>query len=94
MCLKIIYLIYMYKEDFALNNLQWLTKTNPNLAHSAGTVEYTDYISAEVLDPRPTSVLGMTLNSLMVRFQQCKSFRECGVLLHCSCSQVHCDPEW
>ena len=27
-----IYLIYMYKVDFALNNLQWLTchKTKPN----------------------------------------------------------------
>ena len=27
-----IYLIYMYKEDLALNNLQWLIyhKTNPN----------------------------------------------------------------
>ena len=24
MCLEIIYLIYMYKEDLALNNLQWL----------------------------------------------------------------------
>ena len=24
MCLQIIYLIYMYKEDWALNNLQWL----------------------------------------------------------------------
>ena len=23
MCLEIIYLIYMYKEDLALNNLQW-----------------------------------------------------------------------
>ena len=24
MCLQIIYLIYMYKEDLALNYLQWL----------------------------------------------------------------------
>ena len=24
MCLVIIYLIYMYKKDLALNNLQWL----------------------------------------------------------------------
>ena len=23
MCLEIIYLIYMYKKDLALNNLQW-----------------------------------------------------------------------
>ena len=32
MCLEIIYLIYMYKEDLALNDLQWLicheTKAN------------------------------------------------------------------
>ena len=29
---KYIYLIYMYKEDLVLNNLQWLIchKTNPN----------------------------------------------------------------
>ena len=24
MCLQIIYLIYMYKKDLALNNLSWL----------------------------------------------------------------------
>ena len=32
MCLKIIYLIYMYKEDLVLNNLQCLIchKTKPN----------------------------------------------------------------
>ena len=31
-CLQTIYLIYMYKEDLALNNLQWLIchKTQPN----------------------------------------------------------------
>ena len=32
MCLEIIYLIYMYEEDLALSNLEWLichkTKTN------------------------------------------------------------------
>ena len=32
MCLEIIYLIYTYKKDLALNNLQWLIchKTKPN----------------------------------------------------------------
>ena len=32
MCLQIIYLIYTYKEDLVLNNLQWLIchKTKPN----------------------------------------------------------------
>ena len=31
-CLEIIYLIYMYEKDLALNNLQWLIchKTQPN----------------------------------------------------------------
>ena len=24
MCLQLIYLIYMYKQDLVLNNLQWL----------------------------------------------------------------------
>ena len=32
MCLEIIYLIYTYKKDLVLNNLQWLIchKTQPN----------------------------------------------------------------
>ena len=42
----------------------------------------------------PTSVLDMTLNNLMVRFQQCWSFGECGGPLHCHRSQVHSGPEW
>ena len=33
MCLEIIYLMYMYKKDLALNNLQWFicheTKSKP-----------------------------------------------------------------
>ena len=36
--------------------------------------------------PPLTSVLDMTLNNLMVRFQQCWSFGECRVPLHCHCS--------
>ena len=40
----------------------------------------------------PMSVLDMTLNNLMVRFQQCWSFGECGVPLYCHCSQVHSGP--
>ena len=32
MCLEIVYLIYMYKKNLALNNIQWLIrhKTKPN----------------------------------------------------------------
>ena len=44
--------------------------------------------------PPLTSVLDMTLNNLMVRFQQCWSFEECRVPLHCHRSQVHSGPEW
>ena len=44
--------------------------------------------------PPITSVLDMTLNNLMVRFQQYWSFGECGVPLHCHRSQVHSGPEW
>ena len=45
---------------------------------------------------RPTSrsVLDMTLNNLMVKFQWCWSFGECGVSLHCHHFQVHSGPEW
>ena len=45
-----------------------------------------------VRPPPPTSVLDMTLNNLMERFQQCWSFGECGVPLHCHRSQVHSGP--
>ena len=47
-----------------------------------------------VRPPPPTSVLDMTLNNLMVRFQQCWSFGECRVPLHCHHSQVHSGLEW
>ena len=47
----------------------------------------------KVRPPPTTSVLDMTLNNLMVRFQQCWSFGECGVPLHCHRSQVHSGPE-
>ena len=39
-------------------------------------------------------VLDMTLNNLMVRFQYCWSFVECGVPLYCHCSLVISDLEW
>ena len=43
--------------------------------------------------PSPTIVLGMTLNNLMVMFQWCWSFGECGVPFHCYHSQVNFGPE-
>ena len=46
-------------------------------------VEYIDCTSAEGVRPPATSVLDKTLNNLMVRFQQCWSFGEYGVLLYC-----------
>ena len=39
----------------------------------------------------PTSILNKTLNSLIVRLQECWSFGECRVLFHCHHSQVHSD---
>ena len=42
---------------------------NGDLAQSPGAVEYTDCSSAEEYDPSSTTVLDMTLNNLMVRFQ-------------------------
>ena len=42
----------------------------------------------------PISVLNMTLNNLMVRFQLCWSFGECRVSLYCHCFQVHSGLEW
>ena len=42
MCLEIIYLIYMYEKDLALNNLQWLIchKTKPNQTKPLFYIEY------------------------------------------------------
>ena len=42
----------------------------------------------------PISVLDMTLNNLMVRFQWCWAFGEYRAPLHCHCSQVHSGPAW
>ena len=42
--------------------------------------------------PSPKSVLDITLNNLMVRFQPWR-FWECRVLLHCHRSQLHTDTE-
>ena len=39
------------------------------IAQSAGAVEYTDYTCAEGYNPASKSVLDMTVNYLMVRFQ-------------------------
>ena len=44
--------------------------------------------------PRPNECPDMTLNNLMVRFQQRWSFGECGVPLHCHRSHVHSGPAW
>ena len=46
-----------------------------------------------VRQPSTTSVLDMTLNNLMAKLQAWR-FGECGVLLHCYCSQVHLYQEW
>ena len=40
------------------------------------------------------SVLDITLSELMVRLNQCRSFRDGGVTLHCNPSQVQFDPVW
>ena len=44
--------------------------------------------------PHPVRVLKMTLNNLMVRFQWCWGFGECGVPLNYHCSQVHPRLAW
>ena len=48
----------------------------------------------EVRPHLPTSVLDMSLNNQMVRFQECWSFGESGVPLHCHLSRLHSGPEW
>ena len=46
----------------------YLTFISLNVPSRLGVTEYTDCFSAVVYDPQ-TSVLDMTLNNLMVRFQ-------------------------
>ena len=63
------------------------------ITQSAMAVEYTDCTSAEGLDPTFNECPDMTLNNLMVRFEQCWSFGEYGVPLHCHRSEVDFGPE-
>ena len=55
MSLEIIYLIYMYKEDLALNNLQWL------ICHKAKTTHDVIYISVVNGHDNPSSDPGWGL---------------------------------
>ena len=48
---------------------------------SAGAIEYTNWIPAEGYNPSLTSVVDMTLNNLMARFQPWR-YREYGITLH------------
>ncbi len=78
-----------YKELICLQQTKVLAlTTQKRFAQSAGAVEYTDCFSARGNTPT-TSVVDMTLNNLMTRFQQCWSFGECGVLLYCHHYQGH-----
>ena len=63
------------------------------IAHSAGTVEYIDSISAEAYFPHCNECPHVTLNNLMVRIQP-YSLGECRVPLHCHCIQVHSNSAW
>ena len=66
------YLVNMYKEYLALNNLQWLIchKTKPNKPNSPvdEAILYADYSSTE-RQLHSINVLDMILNYLMVRLQ-------------------------
>ena len=85
--------------DFTSGTLSWIWSifSLPLLqglpTELAGAVEYIDCISAEGVRLPQMSVLDMTLNYLMVRHQPWR-FGECGVPLHCHCSQVLSDLEW
>ena len=66
-----------------LCDLIFISWYNFIFANSAGAAEYTDCVSAEESDsPTPTNVLDMTINNLMV------SFEESGVALRGHRSQV------
>ena len=78
--------VFLATQGFCKRSLNIL------LAQPAGAVVYTDLLCKGVRPPphtHQTSVLDITLNNLMVRFQKCWSFRECRILLHCHRSQFH-----
>ena len=67
------------KTDFTFNSVYCITGWSCRI-HQL-------YLCRGVRCPPPKSSLDMTLNNLMVRFQWCWSFGECGVPLHCHHSQ-------
>ena len=70
-------------------------KSKPDFCPVAwGCRIYQLYFCREVRPLFPTTVLDMTVNNLMVRFQWCWSFGECEAILHCHHSQVHYGPKW
>ena len=86
---------FLYNTNKQYSFIYFQVFLSNTIAQSIGAVEYTDCISAEGRDnPTTTSVLNIRSNNLMVRLQQCRSFGECGVLLHCHRSQVYSGPEW
>ena len=98
----------IWEQEENIRKAEWIKKTLKKnckdiekylqanlLAQSAKTIQYTDCFSAGGGKIHtPTSISDMILNNLMVRFQQCWSFWECGVPLHYHRSQVHSSPEW
>ena len=50
MCLQIIYLIYMYEEDMALNNLQWFIchKTKPNQTNKRNSGKHHNTVKIDI----------------------------------------------
>ena len=80
-------LVSYHQECFYLSvELQWVYFTGP----VGWDCRMHRLLLCRGVRPRPTtSVLVMTVNILMVRFQQCWSFGECGAPLHCHRSQIH-----
>ena len=81
--------VYLFRCSSAYLHrcISWL------MARSRVNMLHTDVPLERGKIPTPTSLLDMTLNNLMVRFQWCRSFGECGALFRCHCSQVHSGPE-
>ena len=86
--LNVYIYIYIYIYKYFLICL----KHCPNFFFFWGCRIHRLLLCRGVRPPPETSVLDMTQNNLMVRFQQCWSFGECGVPLHCHRSQVHSGP--
>ena len=91
-CLLFPYSLY-FLDHFPLRAFSWgVVAPDKGLPRRLGCRIHRQLLCRLVRPP--TCVLVVTLNNLMVRFQQCSSFGGCEVSLHCHRSKIHSGLAW